>query len=211
MTPLLFVQGTHGWGRGDEPQWWRDGSPLIAFLEARDFVVLGKQQPFIWSTNVDGVQWWHGKARKHINWESAGCSLYAFLRNPLAPSDYVPLASRNLVGHSHAMQVIAYACAAGLKINRLLTLGSPVRADMREIYAAARPNIGHWLHVHSDSTDKMQWYGELFDGHFGIVRKQPFADVNLGIPAVAHSRLLNDPACFPLWQCNGMIDFLRSP
>src|SRR5678815_5146950 len=103
------------------------------------------------------------------------------------------------------MAVVAYACAHGLRINRLLTMGSPVRQDMHAIYAQARPNIGHWLHLHSDRSDRTQWLGELFDGHLGIVRNQPFADVNLGVPAVAHSNLLNDPDLFHLWAEDGLI------
>lgn len=208
-TSVLLVPGTHGWGYTKGQQWWDYGSPFTTFLETADCCILGKAFPYLWSTSLDGVWFFHRTTKRHIQWESAGYSLYSYLANKLAPGDYVPIADRNLIAHSHAMQVVAYACAQGLKINRLLTMGSPVRNDMQEIYAQARPNIGQWLHVHSDRSDRIQWFGELFDGKLGIVRKQPFANVNLGIPAVAHSNLLTDPECFPLWAADGLLDFLR--
>ena len=210
MTSVLLVQGTHAWGRSTAEQWWEASSPFARFLSSQQLELLGGDRPFIWDTDLDGVGWFHGRGKRHINWEAAGLCLYAYLKPPLnASDDYVPLADRNLIGHSHAMQVIAYACAAGLKINRLITIGSPVRKDMRDVYAAARPNVARWLHVHSDRSDRIQWLGTLFDGHVGVVRRQPFADVNLGIPQVSHSRLLNDPLCFPLWRAHELADFLR--
>lgn len=55
----------------------------------------------------------------------------------------------------------------------------------------------------------MQWFGELFDGHFGIVRNHPLADANEKVPGVGHTGVLNEPANFPLWESHGWIDFLK--
>lgn len=216
ITLVQLVQGTHGWGRSaDETQWWHHASPFATWLTAQDCLVLGAVRPFIWDTDLDGIGWLHRRPfKKHINWEAAGWALYNYLvpaiaREGFVVDDYVPLADRNLVAHSHALQVVAYGCANGLKINRLLTIGSPVREDMADVYAAALPNIGAWLHVHSDGSDRVQWFGELFDGHFGVVREAPLADRNVLIAKVAHSKLLNDPAAFPLWREHGLLKFLR--
>lgn len=211
MTPALLVQGTHGWGRDDNVQWWECRSPFCLFLRRSDISTLGGDRPFIWSTDLDGVGFFHRKGRRHINWESAGYNLHSYLRPPLSShfDDYVPLADRNLIAHSHALQVVAYACANGLKINRLVTIGSPVRSDMADVYAKARKNIGVWTHVHSDGSDRIQWFGELFDGHLGIVREAPLADRNILIASVSHSRLLNDSTCFPFWQTTGLLSFLK--
>jgi len=208
-TSVLLIPGTHAWGYSNQPQWYEPGSPLVTFLEANGLRLLGKDCPYTWSTALDGMGVFHRTAKQHIVWESAGINLYAYLANRLVPDDYVPIADRNVVCHSHAAQVAIYACAHGLKINRLLTMGSPVRDDMRDVTHKARPNIAHWRHLHSDGSDRLQWLGELFDGHLGIVRNQPFADVNLGVPAVAHSNLLNDPDLFNLWARDGLIDFLK--
>lgn len=215
-TPVLLIQGTHGWGRTDQSQqWWDRRSPFCAFLEQNGVTVLGGARPYLWDTDVDGLGWLKRRPhKKHINWEAAGWHLYDYLwpsmsRDGFKVEEYVPLKERNLIGHSHAMQVITYACSQGLVINRLLTIGSPVRQDMSEVYKAARPNIRRWLHVHSDGSDRIQCFGTLFDGHIGIVRRQSFADINLLVPKVSHSKLLNDPKCFDLWKQNGLIDFLH--
>lgn len=206
-----LIQGTWAWGHSKEGQWWECKSAFCAFLELAGVATIGGARPFIWSTEVDGLGWLQRrKAKRHLIWESAGDNLFAYLKPPMSLyDDYVPIADRNLIGHSHALQVIAYACAAGLKINRLITLGSPIRKDMADIYRQARPNIGHWLHVHSDGSDKIQWFGELLDGHLGIVREAPLADRNVLIAKVSHSKLLNDPASFPYWQSAGLLDFLK--
>jgi hypothetical protein len=49
----------------------------------------------------------------------------------------------------------------------------------------------------------------LFDGHFGVVRQQPYADRNVLIADVSHSRLLREPELFPLWESEGLFAFLR--
>lgn len=211
MTPVLLVQGTHGWGRDDAVQWWEKRSAFCTFLQREQLSTLGGDYPFIWSTDLDGVGFFKGKGRRHINWESAGCNLLAYLWPRLSSrfDDYVPLGDRNIIAHSHALQVVAYACAQGLKINRLVTVGSPVRKDMADVYEKARPNIGVWTHVHSDGSDRVQWFGELFDGHLGIVREAPLADRNVLIASVSHSRLLNDKTCFAFWQATGLLSFLK--
>lgn len=214
-TPVLLVQGTHAWGRTDpRAEWWHPESAFVAFLAQAGFSLVGAPRVFQWDTDLDGIGWLQRRPqKKHINWEAAGLNLYAYLVPPVTAAaqreDYVPIADRNLIAHSHAAQVVAYACAAGLKINRLLTLASPVREDMRAVYAQARPNIQSWRHVHSDDSDRIQWLGEVFDGKWGIVRRQPYADVNVLLPDVSHSKLLTQPAYFPLWQVNGLVDFLK--
>jgi hypothetical protein len=209
VTKVLLVQGTHAFGRsGETVEWWNSRSPFCEFLQAEGFEILGAQQPYVWESGLDGTGWF-GKAQRHIKWRAAAHNLHAYLRNPLVPVDYVPRADRNIIAHSHGLQVVAYACLYGLMVNRLVTVGSPVRADMSAVYEAARKNIQSWLHVYSDGSDRIQWYGTLFDGHVGILRKVKVADVNLKIPKVGHSRLLNDQACFPLWRENGLIDFLK--
>src|SRR5678815_4212002 len=113
MTSVLLIPGTHAWGYSNQPQWYEPGSPLVQFLQASGVELLPQQ--FIWSTALDGFGLFQRTAKRHIVWESAGYNLWAFLANKLAPEDYVPIADRNLVAHSHAMAVVAYACAHGLK------------------------------------------------------------------------------------------------
>lgn len=210
MTSVLLVAGTHGFGRRHASQWWEPGGAFYDFLDRSGFYMLGGDRPFTWSTSLDGLGWLIPRGRRHITWESAGINLDCYMRPPLGRLDYVPIAQRNIIAHSHGLQVVAYACSRGLKINRLITLGSPVRRDMEYIYRSARPNIGQWLHVHSDHSDRWQWLGTLFDGRIGIIREHPLADRNVKIARVGHTKLLEDVSSFALWHTRGLLNFLRA-
>lgn len=209
MTSVLLIPGTYGWGWTDDAaQWWHPSSPFVAFLQREGFAILGGDCPFVWSTELDGIpNWLKRPKRKHVIWEAGGLNLYAYLANRLVPIEYVPIRDRNIIAHSHAMQVVAYGCANGLKVNRLLTIGSPVREDMRDVYELARPNIAQWRHLYSDASDRIQWFGTLFDGKLGIVRRQAFADLNVQVPRVSHSKLLHESS--ELLKVNGDLDWLR--
>jgi hypothetical protein len=217
VTRVVCIHGT--WGADFDHaghQWYEPCSPFVAYLKTQA-IDASTLAGFLWSGDIGGIAkvlpWNWFRSIDERDWRAGAESLTYFLRPSFLRNDedaYVPLTDRNIIAHSHALQVVTYACANGLKINKLLTIGSPVRADMNDLYRAARPNIGVWTHVHSDGGDKMQWLGELFDGHLGIVREQPFADRNLRIPRVSHSKLLNDPAAFPCWQQYGLLEFLKA-
>jgi hypothetical protein len=127
----------------------------------------------------------------------------------VAPERKIPPNQLHIICHSHAAQVVAFAAADGLQINTLVTVGSPVRADLFEVYHRARSRIGFWWHFYSDRTDRWQWLGEIGDGRVGIVRRHPCADQNVGLAQVGHSQILNDMRLFPqVWP--GPLDLIRS-
>jgi hypothetical protein len=106
--------------------------------------------------------------------------------------------------------VVLYACADhDLKVGTLISVGSPVRKDMMCVAKRARGNIGTWIHVHSDGSDRWQWFGELFDGHFGIVREHPLADRNDSVPGVGHGNLLRQPQHFHYWVDRKWVDPMK--
>lgn len=224
VTRFLPVAGTHGWRGGQTGGWWRDGSPWLSELASRGFEPYNSKRPFVWSTHLDGhtgvLRKWLGKLipwrktqSRHLVWEAAGLSLYAYLVPPVwngaANGIDVPPHETRVVAHSHALQVVAYACAEGLKIDRLITVGSPVRADMMDIYAAARDNIGYWLHLHSDYSDLIQLAGSLGDGVLGIVRAHPWADENQRVRHVGHSGVLTNEDGIRMWHRFGWLEVLR--
>lgn len=206
---VLLVQGTHSYGRSTELQWWQCGSPFCEFLKAEGFEIIGAppDEPYFWDTDLDGVGLF-GRARRHASWIDAGDKLALYVRH-LMRARRIRLADVNIIAHSHGLQPVAYACARfGLEINSLLSISSPPRADLRETYLAALPRIRRWRHVYSDGGDRLQWLGTLFDGHRGIVRKINLPGVlNVHVPRVAHSRLLNDAR--ELLKINGDLDFLK--
>lgn len=206
-SSVVLIAGTGSWKPGGQ-DWHTDGSPFVRFLRAHHVEpVFGRNgRPFTWSTGLGGVGFGDGD---HRVWQAAGANLLDYLVPPFCPESRLPPEQTQLIAHSHGLQVALYACAAGLRVQTLISLGSPIREDMRATAEQARPNIARWVHVHSDSSDRWQWFGTLFDGRFGIVRRHPLADRNVGIPKVGHSTLLRDEAAFPRWLEAGLLPELQ--
>lgn len=203
--------GTHGF-RGEEildrKQWYHPDSDFVHYMnEEGEGDYLFPLEPFIWSSDLDGLA--ALDEGHHTDWIAGGYALRDHLQ-PIAAPDAVPLPHRNIIAHSHGLQVVAYALArAGLRINTLVTVGSPIRADMEAAYKRMRANVNYWLHLYSDETDHMQWFGELGDGHIGIQRTTPYADSNQFTAGVGHSDILFVPKDFHLWKDSGWLDTLR--
>ncbi len=214
MTLYVPVPGTHGWP-DDAHAWWRWHSPLACYLARRGLSVLAPDRPFVWSTDLDGLRFWRrwiGRGGTHRDWRAAGAALgfYLVCRDPQCPHG-VPYDDRNLIAHSHGLQPVLYAAAASRApfIRRLLSIGSPIRADMRTVIDGALPKIGRWLHVTTTGFDLMQILGRLGDGRIGAPALPRSVEVRR-IPGIGHSDLLTDRAAFALWDRHGLIDFLRS-
>ena len=212
MHPIL-VAGTGSYRDDARVDWYCPLSPFARFLASQSLAPafhhwrstpdLAQQAPFIWSTDLAGLPW-----TRTSTWAAGGTALAYFIE---VTADLRGKETA-ILAHSHALQVVLYACAEqGILVNQLISVGSPVRKDMQAIAARARPRINHWLHIHSDRSDHWQWFGELFDGHFGIVREHPLADRNDAVPGVGHSELLRDPLCQSHWLDRGWLMPLRDP
>lgn len=215
----LPIAGTHGW-RGSHPdnrgRWWGPDGAFGLFMQGHRFRHLGSNRPFVWTTDVNGHRpWrrWFGIGDPHFDWECAGENLNNYIRPYRdATDEYTPIADRRLIVHSHGLQPVLYACAQNdLKIHRLISVMSPVRADMLAVAEKARPNIGKWMHLHTDSSDRWQVLGGIGDGALGIVRRHPLADYNVRVKGVGHTGLLEDAALFKLWIEAGWLEFLAEP
>jgi len=184
----ILIPGT--WG-GDDPWWTLTG----AFCEeAKKHGVPDIGPMFPWSYDVDWVK------GKHNDWLAGGRSMAWFL---IAKSVGQPI---NVIAHSHGGQVALYAIAqTAIQVDTLITVGTPIRRDMRKIRARARPYIKRWIHLHSDSIlkDYMQILGSFGDGYWGIVRKFKEADTNIEVPGASHKEGLLNPLLWTalhLWE-----------
>lgn len=198
---LVLIAGTNSWDGDTAIDWYCPEHPFARMLKAGNLEPLyDSNRPFIWSTDVDGLP---GDRKNHIDWQSGAAALSYFMRmNDLTEMD--------VIAHSHGLQVALFAAATyGVKIRKLVSMGSPVRKDMEAVAKAARFSIKEWLHVHSDKSDKWQWLGEMFDGKLGIVREHPLADKNDFVPKVGHSELLRDETKYHFWKDKGWLDFLK--
>lgn len=212
VTYYLPISGTHGYrGSITSADWFHHESAFAAFLGARGFAHLCPERPFTWTTDLNGHRFWRrwlGRKSTSVDWLVGGINLYAYLQPPLG-SAVVPLERANLIAHSHGLQVVLFACSMGLKIRRLVSVGSPVRADLDATAVKAKANIEQWIHVYSDRSDRFQWLGTIGDGVFGITRQHPHAHINICVPGVAHTRLLNDAKTFHWWDDVGLIARLK--
>lgn len=214
--PYIAIGGTWAWNGSSKGQWYDVDSPFSANMRLKGFEhyhVLGNfKRPYIWTTDLEGNQWWRrliGRPADHTEWQAAGANLFVYCDLQIKPCEL------NIICHSHAAQVVAFACADGLKVHTLITVGSPIRADMLEVYRRARPNIGFHWHFHSDASDRFQWLGAIGDSWFSFrhafspARRHPYADQNVGVPGVGHSNILNDMTLFHDVWC-GPIDLMKA-
>jgi hypothetical protein len=204
LLPVILVNGTHGMGR--KADWDNPTSAFVSMLSKYGMGIANPLRPYVWTTNIDG----DSPNDPHWDWAAAGINLYAYISPPLFPNDRLGQVNTRIVAHSHGLQAVLYAAAAGLKVGSLVSVGSPVRKDMLEIATNARPNINRWLHLSAEG-DWMQVFGEMFDGSFGVRREHPLADKNDKMPRDAgHGGILRDPRYFPLWQSRAWALWLRN-
>jgi len=169
----------------------------------------GAFEPFRWSGDLTGLArllpWNWFSSPESRDWQ-AGAQALRYLLEPRGCP--VPFSQRNVIAHSHGGQVALLAAASGLRIRRLVTVSTPVRADMVNTIVKARPNIERWLHIYDPTLkDRMQVLGELGDGRLGWKRSFPAADVNVSVAGAGHSGMLTQPEWFPQWKQRGLIDF----
>lgn len=195
-APVVCIAGT--WGEvSTDAQWWKPGSVWIANLRAAGLDVLDDVQPFEWATAVSL------DAGHDPMWRTAGLALlwYCHAKAPGTPV--------SLVAHSHGGQVAAYALTAGLIVDRLVTVATPVRDDMRETWKLALLNVARWTHLWTKETglphEQMQFLGSLplSPPAFAWTRTMPLATENVEIlPPVSHHGMVW-PALWnqhDLWQ-----------
>ena len=172
--------------------WWEPGSPFAAEAARNGVELLAPDDPFRWTTELEGI------VGKNDAWQAAGNALARYCREK-ARGEMV-----NGIFHSHAGQVLAYA-ALSRRFHHVITVATPVRADMVDIYRRAARSISAWTHIYTGRGDRWQWLGALFDGYLGIRREMPAPARNVFGPCRNHISLL-DPT---LWTARGWWDLVK--
>jgi hypothetical protein len=189
MARWIPVQGTNTLSPTVD-QWWHSDAKFVRYMRTIGHDLVDPEDPFVWSGDIDGVI----TGLDH-DWYAGGQALRYYLRT-------VPLKDRNIICHSHGLQVVLFACAIipRMPINCLISVCSPIRADMRQMAASARPYIGHWQHIYESGFDLMQRLGSLFDKNVAINKDEPIADANYPIKGIGHSGVLYYEQYFPRWD-----------
>lgn len=189
----LPIQGTHAWR--EKGEWWQPDSPFVSSMRDCGHELLSPEQPFVWSTDLNGISLrsLFGVRASHNDWRAGGHALTYYLRA-------IPFDDRNLIAHSHGLQVVLYAAATrSVAIRSVIAIASPERADMDEVAQQGRPSIDRWVHVCDPRADWVAWLGQITDGRWFGSRRCEHADVVLELPGVSHSGLLRDQKHFHHW------------
>lgn len=195
--------------------WFTDG-PWMAFMKSRGWEPLDPADPFVWSTDVNGNEGWRRclpALLERLPWVDRRGDRRDWIAGGYAlrwRQNHYPYKQRGVFAYSHGGQLVAEACASGLQIPFLVTIATPVRADLAEVWAMARPNIGYWLHLRASRLDVVMLLGTMGDGAFSASQDMPLADENDGVTTMRHGLLLNDPGHFAMWDDEGWLARLES-
>ena len=194
MKTYVPIHGT--WARRDHPDggdWWQRDSPFAQAMREHGWQAANEADPYVWSGHIGGVSgWlhkWFSKAPDNMgDWIAAGHALRWYLR-------CYENRPRVVIAHSHGM-VPALRAALLLPIDILVTIGSPIRDDHRDLYRNSRENIGVHLHVYDEKFDLTGSLGSFGDSSLDWwwnpnSRRHPYA-TNLPLADIGHSGPLHD-------------------
>lgn len=171
------VAGTHDWAPGTAAtRWWQAASPFTQMMRRLGLDRAGQEWPF-WSTALAGTVfagrtrrvWWHG-----------AYVLATFLKT-------LPLEDRNLIALSHGGQVAAIAASRLVPVRTLVTVCTPVRRDLDDVYRVVQ---ARWLHLYCVGwSNRLQFLGQ----RVRLRWQMPAPAVNKRLKQIGHSDLLRDP------------------
>lgn len=197
MARVLLIAGTSGYTE----EWWRPGSAFATMLKAAGHELAAPDDAYSWTTHLDGVL---GDNRE---WVEAGKALAWWL---------IPHPVDAIIAHSHGGNVAAHGLArlpASRSPRTFITVGTPVRAEMRAVYRAARDRLERWRHIRSGRTDAWQrwgslsWWDWLRPWRWQWERDMEYADGNVYVPGVSHEGLLAPE----LWIARHWADWITPP
>lgn len=176
---IVLVSGTHG------AKWSAPDTAFCRLLERHGIIVL-RDGPE-WSEAVDGLPSIYGD-RKHGQWIAGG---YGFAKD----AQDRPYSDTIYLAHSYGGNCCAYGIARPdcPPIRRLITVGTPNRADMEPVWREAKKKIGFHLHICDSTVPWIERIAQLFDGRVGNARPgNQSADLVAFVPGMRHSRILDD-------------------
>lgn len=203
---LTLSPGTHAikGGLRSRGEWFHDGSDVCEFAGSHSIAC----QFFPWPTALAGIEFWKpwfGIQPDLGDWEIPALNAKERFQPSEVDPRYWPRPSRiHWLTHSHGAEPIIVAAALGLRVNTLVTVSAPIRADVLYTYGeAARKNIGYHLEYLS-LNDRIQKAGGVGDGHWGTMSS--FADFRVNGRQIfkpddtivmpeecGHSKLLHEP------------------
>jgi len=199
---LVAFPGTGEWDPNDHTgvAWFQRGSTFSRLMSQHGFdQALPDDQP-AWSSALAGTPL-SGPNRKARPWWYGVAMTDARLRA-------LPAEDRNLIAVSHGGQP-ATILAGRVPCRSLITVGTPVRRDMRAHYLA----VGcPWLHVFSRGWgNRWQYFGQLFDRGVSLGLQMPPPAHNERREGIGHIDLVRRPDLYEGIYRTVVLPFLRDP
>jgi len=199
QRPVVYIPfaGTRDWSPGDTDRWWQQESPHADFMASHGFKCRSLYYPW-WATALAGTVF-------------AGPSKRVWYHGALVAADWIerngiPIADRNLIAYSHGGQV-AKIVATFIPVRCIVTIGTPIRKDMREHYEKA---TGKQLHVYSTGWEnRWQAFGSLFDKDLRLSWQMPFSE-NKKIQGIGHGDVLEKPDKWHVLNDEGVLSWIKS-
>ena len=144
-----------GWFRDcpyEPPGWHQVGSDVTEMMGDHGFIRAGDSLP-LWSGAIGG--WRH-----HQPWKAGARNIYDWIQK-----GHFDASQLNFICYSHAGQVIAYLCAMRprLPIRSVVTICSPMRRDMDDVWAHSELTPDNHLHLYARGWgDRWRWFGQGF-------------------------------------------------
>lgn len=185
MFRYMPISGTH---EKRKKSWVNKGSMFDRFMTAFGFARLAEHGLRFWSGALAGTFF---AGRGHRVWKFGGRTVYAFLEK-LTPEERAKLV---IVAHSHGGTVLAYALAMRplLKVGAIVTVGTPVRKDMDDVWALAKEATDLHIQIYSVGVGSfMRWVGQ----RGRLRREMPWADVRWTVKG-GHSGVLRKKKHMP--------------
>lgn len=194
-APVCLVHGT--WARGDA--WYRPPSPFVQAVRSEGLELVS-DRPFRWSGQLGGISIRRWPILRHLSAPIDPTDpldqIDATWANDAEKLIYYCFAFRphqevSLIAHSHGGNLAAMAIVyGGLRVRHLITMATPVRADLQGVYAEVALAIsGRWIHLRGDFwRDWMARLGQFGDGVIGWTLTMPHAQV-VHVPGRGHSDL----------------------
>jgi|TARA_Y100000310_G_C20645096_1_gene796091 hypothetical protein len=174
-----------GTWRAVEDRWCRPGSPFDQIAAQHQLERVGRELRF-WSTALSGTRFC---GSKHLAWQFGGEQVVDYTEDEDMGDELI------IIAHSHGGQVAAYALANDATCDTLITVDTPIRRDMEEVWRAGTPNRRRHLHLYGTGWgSRMRIFGQR-----RFKREMPWATKNLRIDG-GHSGILADAEHRDQWH-----------
>ena len=203
MPEYGCVQGTWGFSLKSAGMFWQPGSNFNCYMTSKGFELLKPEDPFIWNTNLNGLNPFETREKNHKDWMAGAHAWKWWLADIIRQR-------RKFILHSHAFQLFQYYLdmSPDHYIDTWIAVGSPIRGDMMPIIERNRYKYRQGLLITDTHVDWTKYWGEAFAGNRPPEEKLPFKIDKF--PGPQHSYVLNNPDFFHLWEERGWLELLMS-